>query len=146
MTHDEILKSGTCSAYQCRTGNDQGIQGPCESCEGTCSPIRYFQTPSLSVCPRSRGNRHTGSDSGQKDCLYSQAIPGPDPSSSALCQFHGQDLKRSSGAGPGGLSAKRSEAWVRQGNAVERLSWNTALTDCQRKRTCKRIGSWSLKK
>jgi len=146
MTHDKIIKPGARTPYQFRTGIDKEREISREGSSGTSRQIRYFPSTSLSLSARGRRDWKAGSNPGHQDCLYGEAIRESDQGTSKICKDHWRKLERDSNPSSSSLSAKRSEAWLRQGNALERLSWNTALTDCQRKRSCKLIGYWSLKK
>ncbi len=144
MTHDKDLQHGTCAAYQRSAGFDKA-QKVCIRCSDDADQaIQYLQTPSLPLCARSRAEWQASSDSGQKDSFYSQTLAGSDSNTSSIFKFNGQDSERNRNPGAGSLFAKRSEAWLRGENALERSSWNTAMTGCHRKRSCKLIGSWSL--
>lgn len=146
MTHGKIIKPGARSTYQCHTGIDKEGKISREGSSGTSTQIRYFSSPSLSLSARGRSGWKAGSNPGHQDCLYGKAIQKSDQGTSKICKDQRRKLERDSNPSSSSLSAKRSEAWLRQGNALERLSWNTALTDCQWKRSCKLIGYWSLKK
>ena len=146
MTYDKILQTGTSPTYQCSPGIDKERKFSCESSSGIVREIWYFQAPGLSL--RTRGGRdwERGSYSRHKDCFYGKAIQESDQSTSKICKDHRAKLERDSDPSARNLFAKRSEAWLRGENALERSSWNTAMTGCHRKRSCKLIGSWSPKK
>lgn len=146
MTHDKIIKSGARTTYQCRTGLDKESEISRKGSSGTRRQIRYLSSPRLSLSARGRGDWRRGSNPSHQGCLYGKALQGADQGASDICKDHRRKLERDSNPSAGSLSAKRSEAWVREENALERSSWNTALTDCQRKRSCTPIGSWSRKK
>ena len=146
MTHDKILQIGTSSSYQrCfRIDKKRRILIKCSN--GIGETIWYLQAPSIPLCARSGTDRKKDSGPGHKDCLYGEVIQESDQSSSKICKDHWAKLERDNDPSTGSLFAKRSEAWLRGENAPERSSWNTAMTDCHLKRSCKLIGFWSLKK
>ena len=146
MTHDKIIKSGARTTYQCRTGIDKEGKISREGSDGIGRQIRYLPATSLSLSARGRGDWRRDSNPGHKDCLYGKALQESDQGASNICKDNRTKLERDSNPSAGSLSAKRSGAWVRGGNVLGRSSWNTALTDCQRKRSCTPIGSWSRKR
>lgn len=139
MTHDKIFKSGACTTYQCRAGIDEERKILCEGSGDTGWQIRYFQTPSLSLCARSRGDWERGSDPRYKDCLYSETVQESDQGTSEICKDHWAKLERDSHTSTSSFSPKRSEAWLTEENFLSRSSWNTPLTDCQGKGLSKLI-------
>lgn len=146
MTHDKILQTGTSSAYKHCVGFNKKRRIFIKCSSGTGETISHLQTPGLPLCARSRTDWETSSRPRYKDCLYGEAIQESDQSTSKICKDNRAKLERDSNPSAGSLFAKRSEAWLRGENAQERSSWNTAMTGCHRKRSCKFIGSWSLKK
>ena len=140
MTHDKILQIGTSSSYQHCFGIDKKRRLLIKCSNSIGETIWYLQAPSIPLCARSGTDRKKGSRSGYKDCLYSEAIQESDQSSSKICKDHRAKLKRDNDPSAGSLFEKRSEAWLRAGNAPERSSWNTATTGCHLKRSCKLIG------
>ena len=146
MTHGKIFKLGTCKAYECCPGVDKERKVSCEGSCGAGRSIQYLQAPSLSLYKRGRRDWKRGSGSRHKDSLYSEVIQESNQGSSKICKDHRAKLERDSDPSAGSLSARRSEAWLRGGNALEKSSWNTAMTDCHRKRSCKLIDFWSLKR
>ena len=147
MTYDKILQTGTSSAYQRRFGFDKKRRIIIRSSNGVGETISDLQASGIPLCARSRTDWKTGSRPGYKDCLYGEAIQESDQSTSKICKDHRAKLERDSDPSARNFFAKqRSEAWLRGENALERSSWNTAMTDCHLKRSCKLIGFWSLKK
>jgi len=146
MTYGKIIKPGASPTYQCRIIIDKERKISCEGSWGTGRRIWYFQAPSLSLCKRGRRDWERGSRSGYKDCLYGEAIQESDQSTSKICKEYRAKLERDSDPSAGSLFAKRSEAWLRGENVLERSSWNTAMTGCHQKRSCTLIGFWSLKR
>ena len=146
MTDDKILQTGTSSANQHRFGFDKKRRITIRGSNGVGETISYLQTPSIPLCARSRNDWNTGSCTGYKDCLYSEDIPESDQSTSKICKDHRAKFERNSDPSTRGLSAKWSEAWLKGESILERSSWNTAMTDCHRKRSCMLIGFWFLKK
>ena len=146
MTYDKILQTGTSSAYQRRFGFDKKRRIVIKSSNGIGETISYLQAPSIPLCARSRTDWKTGSRPGYKDCLHGEAIREPDQSTSKICKDHRAKLERDSGPSARSFFGKRSEAWLRGETALERSSWNTAMTVCHLKRSCGLTGFWSLKK
>lgn len=146
MTYEKILQTGTSSAYQHCFGFDKKRRIIIRSCNGIGETISYFQAPSLPLCARGRIDWKSGSCPGYKDCFHGEAIQESDQSTSQICKDLRAKLERDSDTSARSPFAERSEAWLRGVNALERSSWNTAMTGCHRKRSCKLIGSWSLKK
>ena len=142
MAYDEIIKQRTCSAPQCRIGIDQEIRFSCKSSRVFGLPLRNLHTPSLSLCPQSKDYRERSSNSGSKDCFYSQAITEPDPQDSETCEIYWSDYKRNSYAGSGRFSSRGSEEWLKGRNRSRRSSWNTAPTDCTPTKLFKCIDFW----
>ena len=146
MTHDKILQIGTSSSNQHCFGIDKKRRIYIKCSSGIGETIWSLQAPSIPLCARSGTDRKKGSSPGYKDCLYGEAIQEFDQSSSKICKDHRAKLKRDNDPSAGSLFAKWSEAWIRGANAADRSSWNTAMTGCHLKRSCKLIGFWSLKK
>lgn len=146
MTYDKILQTGTSSANQHCVGIDKKRRIIIKCCNGIGETIWYLQTPSIPLCARSRIDWKTGPRPGCEACLYGEAIQESDQSTSKICKEHRAKLERDCDSSARSLFAKRSEAWLRGKNALGRLSWNTAMTGCHRKRSCKLTGSWFLKK
>ena len=146
MTHDKILQIGTSSSYQHCFGIDKKRRLLIKCSNSIGETIWYLQAPSIPLCARSGTDWKTGSGSGYKDCLYSEVIQEPYPSSSKICKDNRAKLERDNNPSAGSLFEKRSEAWLRGGKAPERSSWNTAMTGCHLKRSCKLMCFWSLKK
>ncbi len=146
MTYGKITELGTRKADQCRTGieNEEKIfrRSDCD----TSGRIRDLPASGLSVCARSGKDRKRSSYSGYKDCLHGEAFHEFDRGASKVCKEHRGKPERNSNASSGILTEKRSEAWVTGGNAIDRSKRNTSMTDCQRTRSCKFIGSWFLKR
>ena len=142
MTHDKIIQLRARTACQCCSGIAQAIRLCREGGSSTGIPIRYLQAPGLSLCAGSTGDRQRGSDSGEKDSFYGQAITEPNPGTSAMCQVHRAKLKRDSDRGSGGVSQQGSGAWLERRTPLKRFSWNIALTDCQLKRLPKPTNFW----
>ncbi len=142
MTHGKILQHGTRAKDKRCLGSDeaQRVFIPCRGSTGKA--IQHLQAPSLSLRARSGVDWEADSGSRKEGSLHSQTLSGVDPSTSSICTFHGEDVKRDRNPGAGSFSARRSEAWLRGENAFERSSWNTALTGCQRKRRRRLIGCW----
>lgn len=139
MTHGERLKTGTCEAHQHCVDLDKERRVFIKRGHGTGKTIRYLQAPGLPLCARSGTDWQASSGPGEKGSFYSQTFSGSDPSDSSICKFYGKDSERDSDPSIRSFSAKRSGAWLRGGNVSETLSWNTALTDCQRKRSFRLI-------
>jgi len=141
MTYGKIIETGTGPAHQYCVGIDKERRIFIKGNDGIGGAIWHLQTTGLPLCPRSgtdwKGDSHTGF----KDCLYGEAIQESDRGASKICKEHRAKLERDSDPSAGSLFTKRSEAWVRGENAQERSSWNTAMTGCHRKRSCKLIGS-----
>ena len=146
MPHDKILQIGTSTAYQHCFGIDKKRRIHIKCRNGIGETIWLFQASSIPVFTRSGAGRGKGSGPGHKDCLYGEVIQKSNQSRSKICKDHRAELKRDNDPSSGSLFAKRSEAWIKGENAPERSSWNTAMTDCHLKRSCKLIGFWSLKK
>ena len=146
MTYDKILQAGTSSANQYCVGIDKKRRIIIKCCNGIGETISYLQAPSIPLCARSRIDWKTGPRPGCKDCLYGEAIQESDQSTSKICKDHRAKLERDRDSSARGLFEKRSEAWLRGGNALGRSSWNTAMTGCQLKRSYRLISSWFLKK
>lgn len=146
MTHDEVLRFRASATHQRCIGFDKerGIFVKCG--EGTGKAVPYLKASGLPLCARSRTDWERGSDPGQKDRLYRETIAEFDPSASSICPFYRQEPERDSNPGAGSFSSKRSGAWVRGRDDFGRLSWNTALTDCRKKRSSWLIGSWFLRR
>lgn len=139
MTHGKKLKPGTCAADQHCVELDKERRVFIKCGHGTGTTIPYLQAPGLPICAPSRTDWEAGSGPGEKGSFYGQTFTGANPSASSICKFYGKDFERDCDAGVGSFSAKRSEAWLRAVNVSQRLSWNTALTDCQRKRSFRLI-------
>lgn len=142
MTYGEVFRFRVCRANQRCAGIDKTIRLCHRGGFPVSVPVWYFQTPGLSLCPRSAGNRQRGPDSGEKDCFYGQAIPEPNPGASAMREIHGKELKRNSHRGSGGLSLQGSEAWLKRTAVRKRFIWNIVLTDCQPKKLSKLTRFW----
>ena len=141
MAYDKIFQTGTSSAYQHSFGFDKKRRIIINCSNGIGETISYLQAPSIPLCVRSRIDWKTGSRAGCEDCLYGEAIQESDQSTSKICKDHRSKLERDRDSSARSLFAKRSEAWLRGENALERSSWNTAMTGCHRKRSYKLIGS-----
>lgn len=146
MTYGKKLKPGTCAADQHGVDLDKDRRVFIKCGHDTCKTIRYLQAPSLPLCAGSRTDWEAGSGAGEENSLYSKTFAGSDPSGSSLCEFYGKDSKRDSDPSIRSFSAKRSGAWLRARIVLEALSWNTALTDCQRKRSFRLINFWYLRR
>ena len=146
MTHDKIKQYRTSQTYQYRNNIDQGKKIFVEGSSRISGQIWYFQAPGLSLCTRGRGDWERGCGSRQKNRLYSEVIQESNQGTSKICKDHRAKFERNSDPSIRGLSAKWSEAWLKGESILERSSWNTAMTDCHRKRSCKLIGFWFLKK
>ena len=146
MTYDKILQTGTSPAYQRRFGFDKKRRIIIRSSNGVGETISDLQASGIPLCARSRTVWKPGSRPGYKDCLHGEAIQEPDQSTSKICKDHRAKLERYSGPSARSFFGKRSEAWLRGANALERSSWNSAMTVCHLKRSSKLTGSWSLKK
>ncbi len=146
MTYDKILQTGKSSAYQHCVDFDKKQRLFIRCSIGIGETISHLQAPGLPLCARGRTDWKKGSSSRYKDCLYGEGIQKSDQNTSKICKDHRAKLERDSDPSARGLSAKWSEAWLRGENALERSSWNTAMIGYHRKRSCKLIGSWSLKK
>jgi len=147
MTYDKINQSGTSSANKHCFGFDKKRRVIIKCSNDIGETISDLQAPSIPLCARSGTDWEKSSRPGCKDCLYSEALQESDQSTSKIYKDHRSKLERDSGPSAGSLFAKqRSEAWLRGENALKRSSWNTAMTGCHRKRSCKLTGSWSLKK
>ena len=142
MTHEKIFQHRTGTAYQCCPGIAQATRLCGEGGSRGGIPVCYFQTPGVSVCARSRGDRQGGFDSGQKDRFHGQAIPEPRRGTSAMREIHRAKLKRNRHRGSGGVSLQGSGAWLRRRTVGKRLSSNIALTDSQPTRLPKLTGFW----
>lgn len=145
MTNGKIFQFRAGTAYQCRAGVDRAARLCREGGSSTGSRVRYVQAPGLSLRTRSRGDGQRGSDSGEKDRFYGQALTEPNPGSSATCEIHRAKLKRHSHTGSGSISLQGSGAWLRRRSPLKRLSWNIALTDCQPTRLPKSTNFWFLR-
>lgn len=146
MTHDKILQTGTSSAYQHCFGLDKKRRIIIRSCNGIGETISYLQAPSLPLCSRGRIDWESSSGPGYKDCFHGEAVQESDQSGSKICKDLWAKLERDSDPSARNPFAERSEAWLKGENALERSSWNTAMTGCHRKRSSKLIGFWFLKK
>ena len=142
MTYGKIFKSGTCKTDQCRVGIDKEKEIFCRGNADFSKQILYVQASSLSICARSRGNWQRGSDSGHKDCLYSEAVQELDSDGSELCKDQRAEFERDSYPSASSFSSKRSGAWLIGKNPLLILNWNTVLIDCQRERLFKFISFW----
>lgn len=139
MTYGKKLKPGTCAADQYCVDLDKDRRVFIQCGHGTGKTICYLQTPSLPLRAGSRTDWEAGSGAGEEDSLYSKTFAGSDPSGSSICEFYGKDSERDSDPSIRSFSARRSGAWLRAGIVLEALSWNTALTDCRRKRSFRLI-------
>jgi len=146
MTHGKILQHGTRAKDKRCLGSDETQRLFIQCGGGTGKAIQYLQAPSLSLHSRSGVDWEADSGPGKEGGVYCQTLSGVDPSTSSICKFHGEDVKRDRKPGAGSFSARRSEAWLRGVNAFARSSWNTALTGCQRKRGRRLIGCWSRRR
>lgn len=146
MTHDKIKQYRTSQTDQYRPNIDKRRRIFCKSSSRISRQIWYFQASSLSLYTRGRGDWERGSGSRPKDSLYSEVIQEFNQGTSEICKDHRAKFERNSDPSTRGLFAKWSEAWLNGESILERSSWNTAMTDCHRKRSCKLIGFWFLKK
>jgi hypothetical protein len=146
MTHEKILQPATSSANQHCVDIDKKRSIIIKRCDGIGETISYLQAPSIPLCARSRIDWKTGPSPGCENCLYGETIQESDQSTSKICKDQRPELERDRDSSARGLFAKRSEAWLKGENALGRSSWNTAMTDCQLKRSYRLIGSWFLKK
>lgn len=137
MTYDKIIQAGTSSAYQYCVGIDKERRIFIKCSDDIGETISHLQTPGLPLCVRSTTDWKADSDPGYKDCFYGEVIQESDQGTSKICKEHRAKLERDSNPSAGSFSAKRSEAWVRVGNVLDRSSWNTAMTDCHQKRSCR---------
>ena len=146
MTYDKNFQTGKSSAYQHCVDVDKN-QGLIIKCGiGISETILHLQAPGLPLCARGSTDWRTGSGAGYKDCLYGESFQKSDQNTSKICKGHRSKLERNSDPSARGLSSKWSEAWLREENALEKSSWNTALIGYHRKRSCKFTGFWFLKK
>lgn len=146
MTYDKIKQYRTSQTYQYRTNIDEGRKIFGKGSNRISRQIWYLQASSLSLCTRGRGDWERGSGPRQKDRLYSEVIQESHQGTSSICKDHRTKLERNSDPSTGSLSAKRSEAWIKGESVLERSSWNTAMTDCHQKRSCKLMSFWSQKR
>lgn len=146
MANDKVLQSGTSPAYQYCVGIDKERRIFIKCSDGIGEAISHLQTPGLPLCARSRTDWKTDSGPGYKDCFYGEVIQESDQGTSKICKEHRAKFERDRNPSAGSLSAKRSEAWLRGEDALEKSSWNTAMTDCGWKRSYKLIGFWFLKR
>jgi hypothetical protein len=146
MTYDKIIKTATCPTYQYGTGFDKKRRIFFKGSDGIGKAISHLQTAGLPLYTRSRTDWKAGSNPGHQDCLYGEAIQEPDRGTSNLCKEYRAKLKRDSDPSTGSPFAKWSGAWLRGENASEKSSCTTAMTGCHRKRSCKCINSWFLRK
>ena len=146
MTHDKILQTRQSSAHQHCLGFDKKRRILIKGSDVIDQKISYLQTSSLPLHTRSRTDWGKGSCPGYKDGLYRKAIQEYDHNPSKICQDHRAKLERDSEPSLRSLFSKRPEAWLREEKGLEKLSWNTAMTGCHRKRSCKLIGFWFLKR
>ena len=142
MTHGEIIQLRARTACQCCSGIAQAIRLCGEGGSSAGIRVRYLQAPGLSLCAASTGGRQRGSDSGEKDSFYGQAITEPNPVTSAMCQVHRSKFKRDSDRGFGGVSLQGPGAWLERRTPLKRFSWNIVLIDCQPKRLPKPTNFW----
>lgn len=142
MTHGEIIQLGTCTTDQCCTGIDQATQLCLPSSEGLGRPLWDLQTSGLSVCARSRSRWEAGGGSGSKGRLYSQAVHGPDSSTSSICKVNRAEFERDRYPGPGGFCLQGSQAWSSKAKALGRFVWSIALIGCRATRLPKPTSFW----
>jgi hypothetical protein len=140
--------SNTERAKENQYGNrlSQGIQFVCRGCSSPVSPIRDIEATGVSLCEGGRVCRQTDSSAGSEDCLHGQTLPKSYADVTAICPIQGANIKRSGHTGLGGFTLQRSEAWLSRGKGFEKLSWNTALTDCQHEKSAKHTRFSSLTK
>ena len=146
MTHDKVFQHRTSQEDQYGNILSQGIQFSCRSGPGPVSPIRHLETTGISLCEGGRDCRQTDSRAGSEGCLHGQTLQKSYAIVTATCPIHGTDIKRSGHTGLGVFSLQRSEAWISLGEGFEKLSWNTALTDCQHEKSGKHTRCSSLTK
>jgi len=146
MTYGKIFQHRTSQKDQYGHILSQGMQIPGPSGYGPVSPIRHLEATGLSLCEGGRVCRPNDSGAGSKNCLHGQTLPKSGSSDTAICQFQRTNLKRSGHPGLGGFSLQGSEACLSPGKGFEKLSWNTALTDCQRKKSGRHTRFSSLTK
>jgi len=145
MTNGKVFQFRAGKAYQCRASVDRAPRLCREGGSSTGSPVRYVQAPGLSLYTGSRVDGQRGSDSGEKDRFYGQALTEPNPGNSATCEIHWAKLKRHSHTGSGSISLQGSGAWLRRRSPLRRLSWNMALTGFQPPRLPKSTNFWFLR-
>ena len=146
MTHEQIQPYRTSQTDQYRFNIDKGRRIFRKGSSRISRQIWYFQASGLPLYTRGRRDWQRGSGSRGKDRFYSEVIEESNQDTSKIRKEYRRKLERNSDASAGGLSAKRSEAWLTGENVMERSSWNTAMTGCLRKGSCKFISCWSLKR
>ena len=146
MTHDKVYQYRTRKENQYGSLLSQGIRLACRGCSRVVIPIRDIEATGVSLCEGGRVCRQTDSSAGSEGCLHGQTLPKSYTIVTAICPIQGTNIKRSGHTGLGGVSLQRSEAWISLKKGFEKLSWNTALTDCQHEKSGKHTRFSSLTK
>ena len=146
MTHDQVFQHRTSQEDQYGNILSQGIQFSCQGGSGPVGPIRHIEATGISLCEGGRDCRQTGSSAGSEGRLHGQTLPKSYAIVTAICSIQGTNIKRSGYTGLGGVPLQRSEAWISRKQGFEKLSWNTALTDCQHEKSGKHTRFSSLTK
>jgi hypothetical protein len=139
MRHGQIIQFGTCTAYQCRAGIDEGVQFPGDCSWGPGRTIQYLQESSLPVCTQGPGHGQRGSGSRTEDSFHHQIITGFSSKAQAICKFYRQEFERNRDASSGDLSP-----WTQLRTGSPRpgeSSWNTASIVCRRGKSSRLINS-----
>lgn len=146
MTYDKIFQHRTSQENQYGNRLSQEIQFACRGCSCPVSPIRDIEATGVSLYEGGRICRQRDSSAGSEDCLHGQTLSESYAGVTAICPVQRADIKRSGHTGLGGFTLQRSEAWLSRGKGFEKLSWNTALTDCQHEKSAKHTRFLSLTK
>lgn len=144
MTHGKIFQHRTSQESQYGNQLAQRTQFHCRGGSSPVSQIRDIEATGVSLSEGGRVCRQTDSSAGSEDCLHGQTLPKSYADITAICPMQGTDIKRSGHTGLGGFTLQRSEAWLSRGKGFEKLSWNTALTDCQHEKSGKHTRFSSL--
>lgn len=146
MTHDKVYQYRTCKENQYGSCLSQGIRFACPGCRRPVIPIWNIEATGVSLCEGSRDGRQKNTGARSEGCLHSQALPKSYAGAATICPIQGANTKRSCHTGLGGFSLQGSEAWLSRGKGFEKLSLNTALTDCQHEKSGKHTRFLFLKK
>lgn len=144
MTYEKISQYKACKTSQFGTDVDKKIRIFGKSQRGFGKSIWDFQTPSLSLCARSRNHREKSSDTRSQASLYGQIIKETNSGNTKICEIYGEEYKRDSHRILGSFFAQRPREWQKRTKIIELSCWSTDLTDWRPARLPKLIGYWCL--